>query len=569
MYDETNHTHEMASNWKLIALLVSFFLFVFILPLGVRDLIVPDETRYAEIPREMVASDDWVVPRLNGLRYFEKPILGYWVHAASLSLFGENNFAVRLPSAIAMGLSALLIGLLVGQAARKDVQDGGFSGILAALIFMSCFGVFGIGNTAVLDSLFSLFLTACITAFYFATEAPQGSFSEKGFLLLAGLCCGLAFLTKGFLALALPVLVITPYLVWQRRYKDLLRMSWLPILTAVLTVLPWGILIHLKEPDFWHHFFWNEHIRRFVDDKAQHKESLWFFFKTAPVMFLPWTFLAPAAIFAIKPKRFEHGKLNGLLRLCVCWLILPFLFFSVAKGKLLTYILPCFPPFAIIMAVGLNQLQKEETRKRLFQAGILSTAVFFSLLLIVFIYAQFHGLSGLTPYSRPWKAMMVVNGLFFFSLLSLWSFRIRNFRLKPILFGIAPFLLFFVLHFTIPDTVVEKKAPGTMLEQLRQNITNNTVVISDGDSVRAVCWYLERNDIYVLGRVGELGYGLRYKDAQDKLLNLETATDLINKNHGNAIIFARVRNAIRWRNQLPLPVEMEQNGPDGYVCWKY
>ena len=69
-------------------LLLSFFLLSYILPLGARDLVVPDETRYAEIPREMIASGDWVVPHLNGVRYFEKPALGYWVHAGSILLFG-------------------------------------------------------------------------------------------------------------------------------------------------------------------------------------------------------------------------------------------------------------------------------------------------------------------------------------------------------------------------------------------------------------------------------------------------------------------------------------------------
>lgn len=102
-----------------ILLLSLFFLIAYILPLGARDLLVPDETRYAEIPREMIVGGDWVVPHLNGLRYFEKPPLGYWVHAGSILLFGENNFAVRLPSAMAVGLSALLIYLLVCSMCRK------------------------------------------------------------------------------------------------------------------------------------------------------------------------------------------------------------------------------------------------------------------------------------------------------------------------------------------------------------------------------------------------------------------------------------------------------------------
>ena len=93
--------------------LIVLFLLLYILPLGVRPIVIPDEARYCEIPREMLVSGDWVVPRLNGLRYFEKPVLGYWVTAASMALFGQNPFAARLPSAAATGLSALLLFLLV------------------------------------------------------------------------------------------------------------------------------------------------------------------------------------------------------------------------------------------------------------------------------------------------------------------------------------------------------------------------------------------------------------------------------------------------------------------------
>jgi 4-amino-4-deoxy-L-arabinose transferase len=85
------------------------FLLLYLLPLGARPVVIPDEARYAEIPREMLASRDWVVPRLDGLRYFEKPVLGYWLNALSTALFGQNAFAMRLPSAVSTGLSALCL----------------------------------------------------------------------------------------------------------------------------------------------------------------------------------------------------------------------------------------------------------------------------------------------------------------------------------------------------------------------------------------------------------------------------------------------------------------------------
>ncbi|MDY6833010.1 MAG: phospholipid carrier-dependent glycosyltransferase [Thermodesulfobacteriota bacterium] len=546
-----------------------FFLIAYILPLGVRHLVVPDETRYAEIPREMMASGDFIVPRLNGLRYFEKPVLGYWVNAGSMLLLGENNFAVRLPSALAVGLSALLIYMLIGRISRRGDDDDDYTAVLAALIFLSCFEVFGVGNTVVLDSLFSFFLTACIGAFYLATEEQPGSFQEKGFLLSAGLACGLAFLTKGFLALAVPVLALVPYLVWQRRYIDLLRMGWLPILFAAAVALPWSILIYLREPDFWQFFFWNEHIRRFMADNAQHKESFWFFFLRAPAMFIPWAFVALAAIPAIRPRLFEPGPQNRLLRFCVCWLVLPFVFFSLSSGKLLTYILPCFPPFAILTAFGLSHVLKRKSGSILFQAGVVVSAVLLGLVLVALLYVQAFGFDGFRPYSQPWKVVMLVNGLVFFVLFCFWSFRSRTAQTKIFFLGLAPLLLFFVAHYTIPDLTTEVKSPGPILEEYAADISSDDIVIADEDSVRAVCWYLRRSDIYVLGDAGELNYGFGYEDAKDRLLDVEAAAEIIKQHPGKIVLFARVRSVSQWWDQLPQPVFQDQNGPFGYVFRRY
>ena len=114
---------------------VALFLLIYILPFGARNLVVPHETRYGEIPREMITGGDWIVPHLNHLRYFEKPLLGYWVYVSSILLFGENNFAVRLPSSMAVGLSALLIYLMVSRVFRNKTKEDDFSAILLLHFF--------------------------------------------------------------------------------------------------------------------------------------------------------------------------------------------------------------------------------------------------------------------------------------------------------------------------------------------------------------------------------------------------------------------------------------------------
>lgn len=556
-------------NKFTVLLLISFFLLAYILPLGVRDLMVPDETRYAEIPREMIAGGDWITPHINGLRYFEKPVMGYWVHAASLKAFGENNFAVRFPSALAVGLSAVLIFLLMRNAGRREDEENGFYALLAPLIFLSCFGVFGLGNTAVLDNLFSFFLTATIAWFFLASEAVPGSRQEKLLLLMSGIFCGFAFLTKGFLALVVPVLTLAPYLFLERRYKDLFRMSWLPILTAVIVAAPWGIMIHLKEPDFWHFFFWNEHIRRFLADNAQHRESFWIFVLTAPAMFIPWTFVTPAAVRGIAAQLRGDGSKKRLLRASLCWLVLPFLFFSLSRGKILTYILPCFPPFAILMASGLRHLFKTSGPNRLFQGGTAVTAILFAVILLAFPLVQFFGFDGFRPFSESWKVMMVINGLAFFVLLCVWSLKSRHLRVKLLLFGAAPLFFFFIVHFTIPDQTREVKSPGPLLEKYRQGVIRDNIIISDENSLRAVCWYLKRSDVYILGEAGEMNYGLTYPDAKGRQLDAKTAADLIQKNRGKTILIARVKNTGQLQSQFPIPVFQDQNGPTGYVFWRY
>ncbi|WP_321495394.1 phospholipid carrier-dependent glycosyltransferase [uncultured Desulfobacter sp.] len=556
-------------NKSTVLLLISFFLLAYILPLGVRDLVVPDETRYAEVPREMIAGGDWTTPHINGLRYFEKPVMGYWVHAASLKAFGENNFAVRFPSALSVGLSAVLIFLLMRNAGRREDEEDGFYTLVAPLIFLSCFEVFGVGNTAVLDNLFSFFLTATIAWFFLASEAVPGSRREKIRLLASGVFCGFAFLTKGFLALAVPVLTLAPYLILERRYKDLFRMSWLPILTAVIVSAPWGIMIHLKEPDFWHFFFWNEHIRRFLADNAQHRESFWFFFLTAPAMFISWTFVAPAAVRGIAAQFPGGDSKNRLLRVSLCWLALPFLFFSLSRGKLLTYILPCFPPFAILMASGLRHRFKTSGPNRLFQGGTAVTAILFAVILLAFPLVQFFGFNGFRPFRESWKVMMVINGLAFFVLLCVWSLKSRHLRVKLLLFGTAPLFFFFIVHFTLPDLTREVKSPGPILEKYRQSVTRDNIIISDENSLRAVCWYLKRSDVYILGGSGEMNYGLTYPDAHGRQLDVKAAADLIRKNPGKTILVARVRNAAKWQSQFPTPVFQDQNGPTGYVFWRY
>lgn len=522
----------------------------------------PDETRYGEIPREMIASGNWISPRLNGLRYFEKPPLGYWLNGASILAFGENAFAIRLPSALSVGLSALLIMLLIHQTyPRNEV----WTGPIAALIFLTSIEVPVVGTFAVLDSMFAASLTMTMTCFFLASQAERGSSRRRLFLIAAGISCGLAFLIKGFLALVVPALTMGAYLIWQRRWRDLLGLAWLPLIAATLTALPWSLAIHRQEPDFWNFFFWHEHVQRFLGgENAQHPESFWFFFLTAPAMFLPWTFLLPAAGFGLRSNT-SHTESRQLIQFCLAWFCLPFLFFSLSSGKLLTYILPCFPPFAILVSIGLTNLLRTGRHKS-FQVGSKVAAFLFGLLPLAFLLVQFIGIGGITPpYSKNWQGLAALAGLTAMALLPLAASRAHHWNYKIILFGLSPALLLCVTPFLMPDQTLGRKSPGALFLQHKNEINPKTIILADEVSLRAASWYLQRSDILIVRDAGETTYGVGYADARHRLLNLDRFRDTILANQGNIVLIARARNYQDWISFLPHPITITDNGSSGYI----
>jgi 4-amino-4-deoxy-L-arabinose transferase len=527
---------------------IGLYLLIYILPLGVRPMVIPDETRYVEIPREMLASGDWVVPHLNGLRYFEKPPLGYWLNAVAMMLLGENAFAVRFPSAMSAGISALLVFLLVRRFTGRHLPA-----IVAAVVFLTSAEVLAVGVFNVLDTLLSLFVTAGMVSFFFAHMAVK-RWNKFGFLALFGVCCGLAFLTKGFLAFAVPAVAIVPFLIWERRWQDLLKVPWLPIAVAVVVALPWAVMIHLRESDFWHYFFWTQHIKRFLSPiGGQHPEPFWFFIPALVMGALPWTALFPAAISGVR----QAGLRHPVLRFAVCWLVFPFLFFSTCSGKLLTYILPCFPPLAILISIGLLKYL-EGAKTRAFTAGAVFLGGITGLVAMMLVLSQFADFAGLRAYGQgeEWKWVLVVVGLLAWSSLLVGAATSADTRTKLVLFSSAPVLFMFIAHFVMPNLSIERKAPGEFLRGHLDRVTPGAILVSDGDVVRAVCWFYKHQDVYLLNNSDELSYGLSYPDSRRRLLSLSQFTTLVNQNIGKnpVILISTTKHYTRYKNRIPKPV---------------
>jgi len=501
---------KMAATSRMLPLtLVGVFIFLYLVPLGVRPLVIPDEARYGEIPREMLASGDWVVPHLNGVRYFEKPVLGYWLNAVAMWLLGENAFAIRLPSALAVGLTAWLLFVW----ARRFSDDESVP-LLATAVFLLSFEVFAIGTFSVLDSLLSLFVTAAIVTLYFACR-QEAARLRAVLLVLAGVACGLAFLTKGFLALVIPVLVVVPFSLWQGRLKVTLRTAWIALIPAVLVVLPWAILIGRREPDFWHYFFWVEHVNRFLAaDGGQHPEPFWFYVPMLLGGAMPWTPLAGPIFVGLRHSNWKHP----MVRLALCWLVLPFLFFSACSGKLGTYILPCFPPVAFLIAVGvLKCLRRGDTKGFVIGARLIVAATGALLVALVVGVIVVPRLSATVAI---WRWAIAAIGLLLWSVLC-WAAIRREDILKRLLFyGAGPVLFMFSWPLVAPAALKVKKAPGAFLLANAARISDPSVLVAENGLTAAVCWYYQRDNVYILGTRGEYDYGLSYPDSADRLLDL-------------------------------------------------
>ena len=541
-------SNDVVSRRGAIALLLLFAL-VYLMPLGVRPLSSPDEVRYGEIAREMIASGDWVSPHFNGARYFEKPVLGHWLNALSVAALGETRYAVRLPVALAAGLSALIVFLLSRRFLARPTA------VLASAIFLTTLLVAGCGSVAVLDAFLALFVTAAIAAYYVAVTA-QTRRERWAYLALCGVACGAAFLTKGFIAWAIPAVVAAPYLVARRDWRTLLTSPWLPLVVAVFVSLPWAVLMHQREPDFWRYFVVVEHLQRFAGDNAQHTQPPWFFLAYLPATGWPWVWLLPAAAIGIR----GDGRHKDFLFYTALWAVMPLLFFSASKGKLLTYVLPCFAPLSILLAAGLERYFASG-RTRAFRIAAGRAAALLALLLVLLAASQ-AGAFGAPAYGPDEHAKLATMAALLGAAFAcaVIAMRSTGARTGLVAFTGTATAFFLPLDVALPQRAIDGFAPSTAIAHY-VSTPADTVLVSDASLAGAVAWELNRQDVHVVNP-GEMSYGLSYPEARRRKLDGATFADLIAANRGvhDVLVLCEPDTEKEIDSQLPPSTQRSRDG---------
>ena len=332
---------------SVLMLLIAIFAVLWFGTLEHRRLINPDEGRYAEIPREMVASGDWITPRLNDIKYFYKPPLQYWATATAFTLFGEHHWTARLWPALTGFLGVLLTGFATARLFSLR------AGVIAGVVLGSSILWNVIGHANTLDMGVSFLLAGAILALCLAQR--DHSVESRRWLDGAWALLALATLSKGLIGLVLPAATVLAYMLWQRDWGMLLRLRPVRGITILLAITaPWFIAVSIANPEFPHYFFIHEHFERFLTKTHGRYQPAWYFIPILLLGMIPWLGSLAQGLWIGRARESAPGFSPP--RFLLAWTVIVFGFFSVSSSKLASYILPIFPSIAVLLGVYLARM---------------------------------------------------------------------------------------------------------------------------------------------------------------------------------------------------------------------
>ncbi len=386
----------------LLTLITSLFFGAF---LGTRNLSAPDELRYSEIPREMIVDQDYLIPKINGVKYFEKPPLFYWMQVASIKNFGLNEWSLRLATAM-MGL----LGVLATYLFSRRLYDRK-TGWLSALILSSMTLYSVMAHIITLDMTVSVFITITLYLFYLATRSTTKH--TRTYIWGAFIAAAAAMMTKGLIGLIFPAIIGGLWVLVFQRWRQLKYLHLVSgIIIFVVLAAPWHILVQLKAPEFFNFYFIEQQFLRYATESAHRYHSPLFYVPVILVGTLPWVCFLPQALSSIKQWRWKNRFQYENEIFLIGWSLFIILFFSISNSKLIPYVLPALPPLAILSAryfVSLTMQTKALARSYI----SLSTIYLISALAITFLqFSHYYPLPANMTYISISCLVMALAGLY-------------------------------------------------------------------------------------------------------------------------------------------------------------
>ncbi|MBM2854171.1 MAG: hypothetical protein HW417_1099 [Steroidobacteraceae bacterium] len=459
-----------------------------------RPLLDPDEGRYAEIPREMWVSGDWLTPHLDGLKYFEKPPLQYWATAAVYTVFGSSEWTSRLWAAT---LGFLCLPLVYGFS-RRIGQSRDTALIAALLLAINPYFVIT-GHVNLLDQAFSFFLVASVFSFALAQRETRNSDQELSWMLCAWAALALAVLSKGIVAIVLTGMTLAIHMTLTRDVSVLRRMHFLtglPLFAAIAA--PWFWLVQQRNPEFAGFFFVHEHFTRFLTT-VHHRTGAWWyflavlFFALTPVL---WSIGPAIAQGRQKPAAVGEFQVGRFLWI---WCIVVLGFFSFSQSKLTPYILPMMPPLALLMAQAVHGDRRARGRAAI-ALGVTTLIVGIALLALCWRRS-----GAVDPGLAGWVMLAAAIGL----MPAFVGFRMaaaESQLTKWVALAAASIIAYQTLIMAY-SMVPPGLSARTLAMQVKPHVSPKTELFSVGQFHNTLPFYLERT-LQVVSFTGELEFGL-------------------------------------------------------------
>ena len=471
----------------LVDSLLLFFIACIVLGfyLGGHPLVIPDEGRYCEVAREMLARHDFITPYLNGVLFFDKPILYYWLQMLAMHLLGMKAWVMRI-----WPLLFAYIGMLATYLFGRLFFDRQTGWMAAAILLLSPL-YFGSAHYANMDLevavwiTLSLYCLMVVLFFSWHRYAPLCHF-------LAYVFMGFAVLTKGLMGIVFPVMVVGLWICLHWRW-DLVKKLCLirGTIYFLMITLPWFILIQHRHPSFFHYFFITQQVTRFISQHFNAQQGAWFYIVVILLGMFPWSFwLIAAAIKQIRERKIKDNQ-APLVTFLWLWFLVILIFFSIPKSKIAGYILPVFAPCALLCA-NYFRWRLTTTLKRMDRIIVL---LLFALGLAAFVFWLGHPLfqshlSHLKGYFFLMTCCLLVMAVF--ALFALWRHRLSLFLVPAALLMLVILLLtsYWAVDFGLPTT-------KPLLDSISGFMTPKVSVVSYFDYHQDLPFYLKHTIIII------------------------------------------------------------------------